>query len=281
MDIKLTFFSHLPTRLNGHLPLFSQGLKIAKGMPILGRWQHIHRQEAGNFMKISAISPHCSASVEQVLEAVSLAPGQLIVLPGVAGNTPPPEAVQERLKPGAWAYVESWAGSRSAGKPKGPSKRATPDKRGTGEGWDAPRALLVSAAEQIELPAQWFTSRPLQGDLQALQDSLAARTHVIGGREVTFLLCGEINGIDLNGCLRYGQPLQCPVLINPAHTTMGRWHLLNQKFAALSRQGVVVHVANNDRASLAATTGLRIYHHGKRIELDSCHELIRSCTYEV
>jgi hypothetical protein len=87
----------------------------------------------------------------------------------------------------------------------------------------------------------------------------SSRTFRIASRKVTFAICGEINAFNPDGHVKYGRDLPFDILVNPAHTLMGRWQHLGRKLSALSKAKVVIHVANNDRNHEHLKTDVRIY----------------------
>jgi len=190
-------------------------------------------------MKICAISPFCSTSESEILAFISGREHDLVVLPGNAENHPSYQSVAKKLKHGVFAFVES----------------------GSGKGESVP--WLVSATQQIKMPSQIFGTNPTADDLNQLQDIWAKRTHEIGSRKVSFAICGEIDAFAKDGSVKSGRQLKYDVLVNPTHTTRGRWNHLGEKLRNLSTGTVVIHVANNDYDHHKVTTHVRIYVNGK------------------
>jgi hypothetical protein len=117
-----------------------------------------------------------------------------------------------------------------------------------------------------------------------LSDSLSRneRDFTIEERRVRLLLCGENNYFknerynaeeDNQVHIRYGDLFwdsNYDILINSAHTTMGQWNLLNQRFSKLSDQNkIVVYTTNKGRINCednkelvpvnSWSTALRVY----------------------
>ncbi|MDM8554203.1 hypothetical protein QUF75_05680 [Desulfococcaceae bacterium HSG7] len=190
-------------------------------------------------MKICAISPFVSASKEEILEFLNGCNNDLVVLPGNYKNHPSYKDVVKVLNPGISAFVE------------------TGDGKGDSIPW------LVSVTRQIMMPRQIFgTSDPTAGDMDDLQKKWKKRTHTICDRSVSFAICGEINAFNVDTSIKKNRYLPYDVLVNPAHTVMGRWNYLKPKLENLSENTAVVHVANNDRNHHKLTTDVRIYVNG-------------------
>lgn len=204
-------------------------------------------------MKLCAISPQCSnrsgakpkavASALHILDFLATCRHDLVLLPGSRENTPTPTAIQQVLAPGVHVFVESSEGSTA-------KKQTQP--------W------VVTADTLHPLPKQLFAQNPSQADVQALGATLTNRTVQIAGRQVTFILCGEINGFNKNGLLKHGSTPTMDIIAHPTHTPMGRWHVLGTKLAALSQGGTVLHAANNDKGP-QISTDVRIYQNGQRL----------------
>lgn len=218
-------------------------------------------------MKVLAISPFTTtgdgfrkALPADLLARVEASGAQLIVLPGYsAGITPSPEELKTAIRPGCTVFVEAAPANGDAGKAmaRRQSKRAD-------EAFNPHPPYLVTAHSITALPSQLFARSPDRSHIETLRDTLQARTVDIAGRRFTFVLCGEINGFDTSGRLKHGLPGPPGIVVNPAHTPMGRWHLLEAKLKALARRnGFAIHVANNTlKHPVAATTDVRIYRSG-------------------
>lgn len=90
------------------------------------------------------------------------------------------------------------------------------------------------------------------------------RTHKISNRNVSVAICGDIDGFTKDEAVKAGRNLPYEVLINPTHTTRGRWSHLGPKLENLSRDTAVVCVANNDYDHWGGlTTNVCIYVNGK------------------
>lgn len=190
-------------------------------------------------MKICAISPVSDATDREILNFIQTVKADLIVLPGNSENHPSYKRVSKALKNGVYAFVES------------------------GEGKLKSIPWLVSRDIHIKMPPQIFSQNPTSAHLDELQSSWPLRTHRIKGRECSFAICGEVDAFDKNGTVKRGRLLPFQVLINPTHTTRGRWNHLGTKLESLSQGTAVVHVANNDYNHHDVTTHLRVYVDGK------------------
>jgi hypothetical protein len=186
-------------------------------------------------MKVCAVSPWTTASATDILSFLREATAELVVLPGESTNTPSPEDVQQVIDCGVNVFVE-WRGSEGAGTP-----------------------YLVTYDGAIPMAQQVFSQSPGPKDLDELVAAWPRRTFPVGSRRVTFAICGEINGFNLDGCAKYERVLPFDILANPTHTVMGRWNLLGRKLSVLSKEKVVIHVANNNRNRESLSTDLRIY----------------------
>lgn len=190
-------------------------------------------------MRICAVSPFYDASKEEILSFVSECETDLIVLPGNGQNHPSYQQVSKSLMNGVLAFVETGSGKR----------KSIP--------W------LVSASKHIEMPPQIFATNPSASELDRLQDAWPKRTHKVKERKCSFAICGEVDAFNKDGSVKGGRNLPFDILINPTHTTRGRWNHLGVKLARLSQGTVVVHVANNDYNHHDVTTHLRIYVNGE------------------
>lgn len=207
-------------------------------------------------MKITAISPLSDANPRSIVELISTLHSELIVLPGFAKNTPSATALQKVLRPGVKVFLES-----------ADKLQAVP--------W------LVSQTGIVSMPKQVFAQNPTTQALRNLESSFPHRTFLIGKRRVSFILCGEINAFRADGLAKVEIDLPFEVLVNPAHSLMGRWHILGPKLRALSKGRTVVHVANNTRRSRALTTDIRIYRDGEQVGQRGDNDDAAWCTYDI
>jgi len=191
-------------------------------------------------MKITAISPFNTARPRSIVELVSEIDSGLVILPGYADNIPSVAAIQKHLKPGVFVFLES------AGK-------------------EQSKPWFVSREQTILMPAQVFGRNPRAQELRDLETCFPKRTFPLVDRQVSFILCGEINAFQPDGSTKKGIELPFDVLINPAHSRMGRWNVLDPKLTALSKGRVVIHVANNTTGSQRLTTDVRIYANGEKV----------------
>jgi hypothetical protein len=207
-------------------------------------------------MKITAISPLNSATPQSIVDLISTLRSDLVVLPGFAENIPAAAAIQKVLHPGTKVFLES-----------GKKQSVTP--------W------LVSPTEIIGMPKQIYAQAPNAENLRQLESSFQGRTFKILHREVSFILCGEINAFNTDGLAKAEIQLPFDVLVNPAHSLMGRWHILGAKLRALSVGRTVVHVANNAKGSRSPTTDVRIYHDGAPVGVKERNDSAAWCTFQL
>lgn len=207
-------------------------------------------------MKVCAVSPRLyeagakmAAIKAEVLDFLAETTADLVVLPGWRPYMPTPDAIARVLRRGVHVFVE------------------VKKKRGGKVGKRGAQPCVVTSRRLIELPKQIFAQNPTAHDLDELAEKLAKRTVRIRSRTVTFVLCGEVIAFKKNGKAKMGRSLPLgDIVANPTHTTMGRWMTLGPKLASLSRRrDLVVHVANNDRASVTVTSNLRFYRSGRQI----------------
>jgi hypothetical protein len=191
-------------------------------------------------MKTCVVSPFVSATRSEILAFLETMTARLVMLPGVARNTPTPEAVQAVIGRDVSVFVEF--GGRKA--------KATP--------------YLVTRRTVSPMPRQIFGEHPSAAQMDKLAENLPARTFTVGDRQVTFLICGENIAFSPDGSTKHKRRLAIPdILANPAHSLMSRWQHLGRKFAELSRRSAFLHAANNNRESPDVTTDVRIYRRGR------------------
>lgn len=175
-------------------------------------------------MRVCVVSPRPVVSAREILSFLSLQTADLVLLPGVSANTPSVGGVQRAIRSGVSVFVEGGTAKRTG------------------------RPMLVTKTGARAMPRQLFGSRPSAADVDELIALLNDRTFAIGRRKVTFVICGEINAFDVHGKAKFGRSASpIDILANPAHTPMGRWHVLDRKFKALSKKGAALHVTNNTR----------------------------------
>ena len=189
-------------------------------------------------MRICAVSPLSSANPQEILLFLSKCNHDLVVLPGNAENHPTHLRVAKVLKPNVSVFVET----------------------GSGKSRSAP--WLVSSNQCVRMPNQIFSRKPSASELDQLESIWPERTQKICSRMVSFAICGEIDGFRKDGSVKAGRHLPYEILVNPTHTTRGRWNHLGPKLVSLSFGTAVVHVANNDYDHHGVTTALRIYVNG-------------------
>ena len=194
-------------------------------------------------MKVCAVSPWETAPARDILCFLGEATAELVVLPGVSRNTPSPQDVQRAIRRGVAVFVQS-------GRKK--QRRKLKGKLGA-------IPYLVTRNRVVRMPCQIFSEcTPTAKQMDELVKAWPKRTFSIGSRQVTFAICGEINGFT-GDHVKHRRVLPFDILANPTHTVMGRWQHLGPKLEALSKGKVAIHVANNDRNHGHLTTDVRIY----------------------
>lgn len=193
-------------------------------------------------MMVCVVSPRSAALKSEILRLLALQTAELVLLPGWALNMPSAKSVQQVLRNGVSVFVET-AGGKFRGRPS-----------------------LVTRRSISTMPRQVFARQPSADDMDALADVLADRTFTISGRRITFIICGEIIGFNVDGSGKHGRRLpHGEIIANPAHTNMGRWHILDRKFKKLSKAGTALHAANNVKTTPVSKTDIRIYHRGRQV----------------
>lgn len=193
-------------------------------------------------MRIIIVSPYFSASKREILNFLSARRADLFVLPGACHNSPTPSEVQKVINAGSSVFVEG----------SGIKAQALP--------------YLVTRKKASSMPRQVFTNAPSASEMDELLRVFPSRTFSFGAHNVSFILCGEIMAFNPDGTLKHGRHLTFDVMINPAHTMMGRWRHLGPKLSAISRKALAVHVANNQHNHDRVTTHLRVYRSSKLLD---------------
>lgn len=83
----------------------------------------------------------------------------------------------------------------------------------------------MSSSQIFTMPVQVFARRPTAAEVDKLCSVFEDRTFTIAGKKVSFLLCGEITAFNPDGSMKHGRVLPLSggqLLVNPAHTVMGR-----------------------------------------------------------
>ena len=101
------------------------------------------------------------------------------------------------------------------------------------------------------------------------------RTVVIEGKRINVLLCGENNILrnvrELGNAPQprhdgIGWAFSYDVLVNPAHSSMGQWNLLHERFAYFSQGGrTAIHCTNNTHAAWG--TAMCVYQDGRKLAM--------------
>jgi len=203
-------------------------------------------------MRICAISPFELAKKKEIFAFLCNCDHDLLLLPGNSENHPTYFKVGKSLKPGMYAFVESG----------GIKKNLMP--------------RLISKTNILEMPKQVFIKNPSSSDLDTLQSVWPERTFKISNRSVSFAICGEIDAFNFDGEVKSGRHLPFDILVNPTHTIRGRWNHLGRKLGALSRETVVVHVANNTYNHNRTSTCVRIYVDGRVMKREQTGNIIWS-----
>lgn len=207
-------------------------------------------------MRLLAFSPMSTATSEEITSFIAAAQADLIVLPGYAANTPSPERLQAVLRPSVRVFIEAAGGKQ----------QSTP--------------MLVGRAVGQAMPKQIIARDPVASQLDQLSAVFPKRTFSIRKRSVSFVLCGEITAFNPDGTVKGNRSLPFDVLVNPAHTLMGRWRVLGPKLAKLSQDSVVVHVANNKNSNRRVSTDVRIYCNGKNVTERQTNSFGAWCEFE-
>lgn len=191
-------------------------------------------------VKVCSVSPRSKATSREILDFLTQQTAALVLLPGASDNTPSPKSVQRVLQSGVSVFVEGATGKMMR------------------------RPSLVTSHSIETMPKQVFAQNPTAIEMDSLAAALPDRTFTIGGRTVTFIICGEIIGFNVDGTTKHNRVLhRGEIIANPAHWNMGRWHVLDRRFKQLSRRGAAVHAANNVLATEKSKTDVRIYRRGK------------------
>ena len=100
------------------------------------------------------------------------------------------------------------------------------------------------------MPHGIFPKSPKANDMDRLVSAWPDRTFSVASRKVTFAICGEINGFNPDGHVKFGRVLPFDILANPAHSLMGRWQHLGPKLSALSKGDVLTCHCDGNLADL-------------------------------
>jgi len=202
-------------------------------------------------MKVNVVSPFAEATPSQILDFLSRSDALLTILPGISDNHPTVEEVQSCIKRNSFVFMEIKDDGRNAIK-----KHVWPS--------------IVSKKEISRMPKQIFSENPRSSDVRGLLDIMGERTKTFSfdgaSVSISFIICGEINGFNPDGNLKFGYPFSHTNLVVPCHTIMSHWNWLNPKLENLSIEGKLIYVTNNDRNSQKITSSLRIYNNGRRSE---------------
>lgn len=203
-------------------------------------------------MKVNVVSPFTRARSSQIADYLSKSDALLTILPGISENHPRVEEVQDVIKDGKYVFMEVMDTTQTAKKM---------------EMWPS----IISNGDIRRMPKQLFAQNPRPGDIAELMDIWDDRTveFTSGGKTVslTFIICGEINGFNPDGKLKYGYSYKKTNIVNPCHTIMGHWNWLKPKLENISIGNTLIYVSNNDRNSSAITSSLRIYRNGHQTEM--------------
>jgi hypothetical protein len=125
---------------------------------------------------------------------------------------------------------------------------------------------IISKKDILKLPKQLFAQNPKKREIHTLLNIWDDRTLNLRNRKLTFIICGEINGFNPDGRLKFDREHIHDIIVNPCHTMMGHWNYLGQKLSHLSENSLTIYVTNNNKKNQSISTDLRIYKNEQNIE---------------
>lgn len=213
-------------------------------------------------MNLCIVSPFGVASKSQILDFVNYCTADLIIFPGFnANNTLPIIDVQNALQYHSKIFMEFPENGFNA------KMEVTPS--------------IVSKKDIFKMPKQIFIQKPKKRDLNTLLSIWDDRTLCLGNRKMTFIICGEINGFNLDGRLKFNREHIYDIIVNPCHTMMRHWNYLGQKLSHISKNSLAIYITNNNKNNHRVSTDLRIYKNEQRIEEKSFDSNISWATLEI
>lgn len=199
-------------------------------------------------MNLCIVSPFVVANRYQIINFIKSCDADLIIFPGFnVSNALPVIEVQNALQNHSRIFIEVPEKGLRAIK-----MEVTPS--------------IISKKDILKLPKQIFAQNPKKREIHTLLNIWDDRTLNLGNRKLTFIICGEINGFNPDGRLKFDREHIHDIIVNPCHTIMGHWNYLGQKLSHLSENSLTIYVTNNNKNNQSISTDLRIYKNGQNIE---------------
>jgi len=199
-------------------------------------------------MNLCIVSPFTVANVDQIINFIKGCGADLIIFPGFnASNALPVREVQNALQTHSKIFMEVPEEGLKAIK-----MEVTPS--------------IISKKDILKMPKQIFAQKPTKSEIHALLNIWDNRTLNLGNRKLTFIICGEINGFNPDGHLKFDKEHIHDIIVNPCHTIMGHWNYLGPKLSNLSENSLTIHVTNNNKNNKNISTDLRIYENGQKVD---------------
>gem|GEM_PF-1616481 len=187
----------------------------------------------------------------------------LILLPGARNDFSEPKEIQKILQPGVHIFIEN-----------GLKKFINFPQKSTGimrNEWAIPYVITDRTIRQ--LPKQVFSNHPKPRDIDEWINILPDRIFSIANKNIIFILCGELIAFNPDGTLKHRKRLpqlqKIDIIANPAHSVMGHWNWLGDKFVSLSKGRICLYTANNNKNNSTITTDVRIYRDGNLLPLEN------------
>ncbi len=109
---------------------------------------------------------------------------------------------------------------------------------------------LVTQNKIRKMPKQIYWHQPTAAQMDAFS-AYRKGAHLGHYGRSGIAVIWEDHRIQLDGSTKHSRTLKRgEIIANPAHTNMGRWHVLDRRFEQLSKQGAAIHAAKyfgNDR----------------------------------
>lgn len=211
-------------------------------------------------MNLCIVSPFAVANRYQIINFIKSCDADLIIFPGFnANNTLPVIEVQNALQNHSKIFMEFPEKGLKAIK-----MDVTPS--------------IVSKKDILKMPKQIFSQNPQKSEIYTLLNIWDDRTLNLGNCKLTFIICGEINGFNPDGRLKFDREHIHNIIVNPCHTLMGHWNYLGQKLSHLSKNSLAIYVTNNNKNNHGISTDLRIYKNEQNVAKKIFSSKI-SCAY--
>jgi len=199
-------------------------------------------------MNLCIVSPFAVANRYQIINFIKSCNADLIIFPGFnVSNSLPIIEVQNALQCHSKIFMEFPEKGLKAIK-----MEVTPS--------------IVSKNDILKMPKQIFAQNPSKRDIHELLNIWDDRTLNIGNHKLTFIICGEINGFNPDGRLKFGREHIHNIIVNRCHTIMGHWNYLGKKLINLSKNSLAIYLTNNNKNKQSISTDLRIYMNEQTIE---------------